>query len=162
MTFETTKPARAPGFPGTGAGNVSSLRTVSRILRIEGLLPFTGCAVLLGFVVSLWEVGFQAANWGLFLIAVAAAVLIHIDAHLWNDIMDLEVDRREKSRETGRDRPLVLGWATVGDYKTLSAFITVIVVVLAARLTMERTFIPLLFVLGFLFDYGYNHPRFAL
>jgi len=154
--------ATHPGFPGVKRGTVPFLRTVSRILRIEGLLPFTGCAILLGFVVTVWEAGFRGANWNLFFIAVAAAVLIHLDAHLWNDIMDLEVDRREKSRETGRDRPLVLGWATVGDYRALSAVITGLVVILAAQLAPQRVFIPLLFVIGFFFDYGYNHPGIAL
>ncbi len=162
MTFETTEPVPGTGFSGVRAGNVSFLHTVSRILRIEGLLPFTGCAILLGFVVTLWEVGLKGADWGLFLVGVTAAVLVHVDAHLWNDIMDLEVDRQEKSSETGRDRPLVLGWATVGEYKVLSAIITVLVVVLAADLTIQRMFIPFLFVIGFFFDYGYNHPRFAL
>jgi len=112
--------------------------------------------------VTLWEVGFSGADWSLFILAVVAALLIHIDAHLWNDIMDLEIDRHEKSRETGRDRPLVYGWATVGEYRKMSAIITVLVVVLAAYLTTQRILIPLLFVLGFFFDYGYNHPRFAL
>jgi 4-hydroxybenzoate polyprenyltransferase len=137
-------------------------RTLRRILRIEGLIPFTWCAILIGFVVTLWEVGFSGADWSLFVIAVAAALLVHIDAHIWNDIMDLEIDRNEKSRETGRDRPLVYGWATVGEYRQMSAMITVLVVVLAAYLTMQRIYIPLLFVIGFFFDYGYNHPRFAL
>lgn len=137
-------------------------RTLRRILRIEGFIPFTGCAFLIGFVVTLSETGFKAADWGLFTIAVVAAFLIHIDAHIWNDIMDLEIDRREKSRETGRDRPLVFGWATVGDYRLMSAVITVVVVILAAYLTLYRVFIPLLFILGFFFDYGYNHPRIAL
>ena len=137
-------------------------RTFRRILRIEGLIPFTWCAILLGFVVTLWEVGFSGADWNLFVIAVVAALLVHIDAHIWNDIMDLEIDRYEKSRETGRDRPLVYGWATVGEYKQMSAIITVLVVALAAYLTMQRIYIPLLFVIGFFFDYGYNHPRFAL
>jgi 1,4-dihydroxy-2-naphthoate octaprenyltransferase len=36
------------------------------------------------------------------------------------------------------------------------------VVVLAAYLTVYRIWIPVLFVIGFLFDYGYNHPRIAL
>ena len=137
-------------------------RTLWHILRIEGLIPFTGSAILIGFVVTLWEVGFAAADWGLFSIAVVAAVLIHIDAHIWNDIMDLEIDRGEKSRETGRDRPLILEWATVKNYHTMSAIITILIVVLVAYLTMYRVFIPLLFLLGFFFDYGYNHPRIAL
>lgn len=136
--------------------------TLWHILRIEGLIPFTGSAILIGYVVTLWEVGFAAADWSLFGIAVVAAVLVHIDAHIWNDIMDLEIDRGEKSRETGRDRPLVFGWATVKDYRTMSAIITILVVILAAGLTMYRIFIPLLFLLGFFFDYGYNHPRIAL
>jgi len=76
--------------------------------------------------------------------------------------MDLEIDRREKSRETGRDRPLVLGWATVSDYRMLSAAITVIIVIFTVFLTVHRIYIPLLVLLGFAFDYGYNHPRFAL
>jgi 1,4-dihydroxy-2-naphthoate octaprenyltransferase len=139
-----------------------NLRTLRHILRIEGLIPFTGSAILIGFVVTLWETGFAAANWGLFVIAVVAAVLVHIDAHVWNDIMDLEIDRGEKSRETGRDRPLVFGWATVKDYRMISVIITIAVVALAAYLTMYRVFIPLLFILGFFFDYGYNHPRIAL
>jgi 4-hydroxybenzoate polyprenyltransferase len=138
------------------------LRALPRILRIEGLLPFTLCAILIGFVVTLWEVGFKSADWGLFFIAAIAAVLIHIDGHLWNDIMDLEIDRREKSRETGRDRPLVYGWATVAEYRTISAIITVVVLILAAYLTIYRAFIPFLVLLGFFFDYGYNHPRIAL
>ncbi len=96
-------------------------RALPRILRIEGLIPFTLCAILIGFVVSLWEAGFKAADWSLFFIAAVTAVLIHIDGHLWNDIMDIEIDRREKSRETGRDRPLVYGWATVREYRTISA-----------------------------------------
>jgi 4-hydroxybenzoate polyprenyltransferase len=137
-------------------------RALPRILRIEGLLPFTVCAILIGFVVTLWEVGFKSADWGLFFIAAVAAVLIHIDGHLWNDIMDLEIDRREKSRETGRDRPLVYGWATVAEYRTISAIITVVVLILAAYLTIYRAFIPFLVLLGFFFDYGYNHPRIAL
>jgi 4-hydroxybenzoate polyprenyltransferase len=137
-------------------------RTLWHLLRIEGLIPFTGSAILIGFVVTLWEVGFATADWGLFGIAVFGAVLVHIDAHIWNDIMDLEIDRREKSRETGRDRPLVFGWATVKNYRTMSAIITILVVVLAAYLTIYRVFIPLLFLLGFFFDYGYNHPRIAL
>ena len=137
-------------------------RTFRRILRIEGLIPFTWCAILLGFVVTLWEVGFSGADWSLFVIAVVAALLVHIDAHIWNDIMDREIDRHEKSRETGRDRPLVYGWATVSDYRKMSAIITLLVVVLAAFLTIQRIYIPLLFVIGFLFDYGYNHPRIAL
>ncbi len=137
-------------------------RTLRRILRIEGFIPFTACALLIGFVVTLWETGFDAADWGLFFIAAGAAFLIHIDSHIWNDIMDLEIDRREKSRETGRDRPLVFGWATVGDYRRMSAVVTVVVVVLAAFLTLYRVYMPLLFLLGFFFDYGYNHPRIAL
>ena len=111
--------------------NIDS-RTIPRILRIEGLIPFTLCAILLGFVVTLWEVGFSGANWSLFVIAGVAALLIHIDGHIWNDIMDLEIDRREKSKETRRDRPLVYGWATVEEYKKLSAGIVVLVIVLAA------------------------------
>ena len=137
-------------------------RTFPRILRIEGLIPFTGCAILLGFVVTLWEVGFSGADWSLFVIAGVAALLVHIDGHIWNDIMDLEIDRQEKSRETGRDRPLVYGWATVAEYRKMSAIITVLVVVLAVYLTTQRIFIPLLIILGFFFDYGYNHPRIAL
>ena len=137
-------------------------RTIPRILRIEGLIPFTLCAILLGFVVTLWEVGFSGANWSLFVIAGVAALLIHIDGHIWNDIMDLEIDRREKSKETRRDRPLVYGWATVDEYKKISIGIVVLVIVLAAFLTTQRTFIPMLIILGFLFAYGYNHPRIAL
>lgn len=137
-------------------------RALPRILRIEGLLPFTLCAILLGFVVTLWEVGFSGADWSLFVIAAVAALLIHIDGHLWNDIMDLDIDRREKSKETRRDRPLVYGWATVEEYRKLSAVIVVLVVVLAAYLTIQRPFIPVLIILGFLFAYGYNHPRIAL
>lgn len=136
-------------------------RTFRRVLRIEGLIPFTGCAIVIGFVVTLWEAGFFGADWILFVIAAMIALLIHIDGHIWNDIMDLEIDRQEKSRETGRDRPLVFGWATMGDYRKMSAIITVLVVVLAAYLTAQRVFIPLLVLLGFFFDYGYNHPRFA-
>ena len=136
-------------------------RTLVRVLRIEGLLPFTGGALLLGFVVTLWEAGF-AADWGLFVVAVVASFLVHMDAHVWNDIMDLELDRREKSKETRRDRPLVFGWATVRDYRRMSAVITIVVVVLAAYLTLYRVYVPILFLLGFFFDYGYNHPRFAL
>ena len=137
-------------------------RALPRILRIEGLIPFTLCAILIGFVVSLWEAGFKAADWSLFFIAAVTAVLIHIDGHLWNDIMDLEIDRREKSRETGRDRPLVYGWATVREYRTISAIVISVIIVLAAYLTIYRVFIPLLVILGFFFDYGYNHPRLAL
>jgi 4-hydroxybenzoate polyprenyltransferase len=138
------------------------LRTLPRILRIEGLIPFTGCAIFLGFVVTLWEVGFSGADWTLFIIAGVAALLVHIDGHIWNDLMDLEIDRKEKSRETGRDRPLVFGWATQGEYRKMSAIVTVIVVVLAALLTTQRVFMPLLILLGLFFDYGYNHPRIAL
>jgi 4-hydroxybenzoate polyprenyltransferase len=144
------------------AGEGFYLRTFWRIVRIEGLIPFTGCAILIGFVVTLWEVGFLGADWRLFGIAVIAALLVHVDAHIWNDIMDLEIDRHEKSRETKRDRPLVYGWATVGDYKMLSAIITILVVVLTAYLTMQRVLTPILFIIGFFFDYGYNHPRIAL
>jgi 4-hydroxybenzoate polyprenyltransferase len=137
-------------------------RTLWHILRIEGLIPFTGSAILIGFVVTLWEVGYASADWDLFGIAVLAAVLVHIDAHIWNDIMDLEIDRGEKSQDTGRDRPLVLGWATVKNYRTMSAIITILVIILAVYLTIYRVFIPFLFLLGFFFDYGYNHPRIAL
>lgn len=137
-------------------------RTVPRILRIEGLIPFTICAILIGFAVTVWEVGFSHADWSLFLIASAAALLLHIDGHIWNDIMDLEIDRREKSRETGRDRPLVYGWATVEEYKKISAGIVVLVVIFAVYLTTQRVFMPLMILLGFFFAYGYNHPRIAL
>jgi 1,4-dihydroxy-2-naphthoate octaprenyltransferase len=137
-------------------------RALPRILRIEGLIPFTLCAILLGFAVTLWEVGFSGANWSLFVIAGVVSLLIHIDGHLWNDIMDLEIDRREKSKETRRDRPLVYGWATVIEYQKMSAVIVVLVIVLAGYLTAQRTFIPVLIILGFLFAYGYNHPRIAL
>jgi 1,4-dihydroxy-2-naphthoate octaprenyltransferase len=137
-------------------------RTLRHILRIEGLTPFTGCAILIGLAVTIWEVGFASADWWLFIVAVIAAVLIHIDAHIWNDIMDLEIDRREKSRETRRDRPLVFGWATIAEYRALSAAVTSIAIILAVYLTIYRVFIPVLFAIGFFFDYGYNHPRFAL
>lgn len=137
-------------------------RALPRILRIEGLIPFTLCAILLGFVVTLWEVGFSGADWSLFVIAAVAALLIHIDGHLWNDIMDLDIDRQEKSKETRRDRPLVYGWATVDEYRKMSAIIVVLMVVLAAYLTTQRPFTPVLIILGFLFAYGYNHPRIAL
>ncbi len=147
--------------PATAGGGFD-LRTFRHVLRIEGLIPFTGCAILIGFVVTLWEVGFSGADWSLFAVAVVAVLLVHIDAHLWNDIMDLEVDRREKSKETKRERPLVCGWATVDDYRKMSAIITCLVVVLAVYLTTQRIFIPLLFIIGFFFDYAYNHPRIAL
>ena len=137
-------------------------RTLRHILRIEALIPFTGCAVLIGFVVTLWETGFTSAEWGLFAVAVVAASLIHIDAHIWNDIMDFEIDKREKSTETGRDRPLVTGWATAGEYRTMSAVVTATAILLSAYLTLSRIFIPVLFLIGFSFDYGYNHPRIAL
>jgi len=137
-------------------------RTVPRILRVEGLVPFTVCALLLGFAVTVWETGFSGADWPLFGIAAVAALLLHIDGHIWNDIMDLEIDRREKSRETGRDRPLVYGWATVAGYRKLSAVIVGIVIILAAYLTTQRVYMPAFVLLGFCFDYGYNHPRIAL
>ncbi len=111
---------------------------------------------------TLWETGFSGADWSLFGIAAMAALLVHVDAHIWNDIMDLEIDRQEKSSETGRDRPLVYGWATVRDYRILSAIITVAVLILAVYLTTRREYIPFLIILGFIFDYGYNHPRIAL
>ena len=137
-------------------------RSLPRILRIEGLIPFTLCAILLGFAVTVWEAGYLGPDWTLFGIAGVAALLIHIDGHIWNDIMDLEIDRREKSRETGRDRPLVYGWASVGEYRKISAVIVVLVLVLAAYLTTQRIFTPVLIILGFCFAYGYNHPRIAL
>ena len=108
------------------------------------------------------EAGFSGADWGLFVIAALIALLIHVDGHLWNDIMDLETDRHEKSKETGRDRPLLLGWATADEYKKISAAIIVLVVVLAAYLTTQRLLMPLLLTIGLFFDYGYNHPRIAL
>jgi len=154
-------PAAVCSFP-IRRGVSIDLRTIPRILRIEGLIPFTGCAILLGFAVTISETGFFGSDWLLFGIAAIIALLIHMDAHIWNDIMDLAIDRREKSKETGRDRPLVFGWATIGDYRKLSAVITVLVVVLTAFLAIHRIAIPLLVLLGFLFDYGYNHPRFAL
>jgi 1,4-dihydroxy-2-naphthoate octaprenyltransferase len=135
---------------------------VRHILRLEGLVPFTGCAILIGFVVILWEVGIDGAEWGLFVLAVIAASLVHIDAHIWNDIMDIEIDRGEKSAETGRDRPLVVGWATIADYRKMSAIVTIVAVILALFLAIYRIFIPFLFLLGFSFDYGYNHPSIAL
>jgi 4-hydroxybenzoate polyprenyltransferase len=137
-------------------------KTLLHILRVEGLTPFTGCAVLIGFAVTLWETGSGEAEWSLFLVATLAAFLVHIDAHIWNDITDLEIDRREKSRETGRDRPLVYGWATIREYKTMSLILTVIVVILTTFMTFYRIWMPLLILVGFLFDYGYNHPRIAL
>ncbi len=137
-------------------------RTLRHILRIEGLIPFTGSAILIGFVVTLWEVGVTTADWSLFLVAVIAAFLAHIDAHIWNDVMDLEVDRREKSKETGRDRPLVNGWATIQDYRIMSTVVTVTAFILAGYLAIYRVFILLLVVLGLFFVYGYNHPRIAL
>ncbi len=139
-----------------------NFRTISRILRIEGLIPFTGFAILIGFAVTLWEVGFSGANWSLFGIAAMAALLVHIDAHLWNDIMDLDVDRNEKSQETKRIRPLINGWATIADYKKMSGFIIILVLALVIFTTLNRPYMPFLFVLGFFFDYGYNHPRIAL
>lgn len=137
-------------------------RAIPRILRIEGLIPFTGSAILIGFAVIVREAGFSGADWGLFVIAAFTALLIHVDGHLWNDIMDRETDRHEKSRETGRDRPLLLGWATVDEYKKISAAIIVLVVVLAAYLTLQRSLMPILLAIGLFFDYGYNHPRIAL
>jgi len=136
-------------------------RAIPRILRIEGLLPFTGSALLLGSVIAFREAG-ASADWGLFVLAAAAALLIHVDGHLWNDIMDLDTDRREKSRETGRPRPLLLGWATVAEYRALSAVILAAVLLLAALLTLHRVLIPLFLAVGLFFDYGYNHPRIAL
>ncbi|HJX57004.1 MAG TPA: prenyltransferase [Methanoregula sp.] len=108
------------------------------------------------------EAGFAGADWTLFVIAGVAALLIHIDGHIWNDIMDLEIDRHEKSGETGRDRPLVFGWATVDEYRKMSAVIVILVVILGAYLTTQRVFTPVLIVLGLCFAYGYNHPRIAL
>jgi 4-hydroxybenzoate polyprenyltransferase len=137
-------------------------RTLPRILRIEGLVPFTLCAILLGFAVTWTEAGFSGADWTLFVIAGVAALLLHIDGHIWNDIMDLEIDRHEKSKETGRDRPLVFGWATVDEYRKMSVVIVILVIVLAAYLTTQRIFTPVMIVLGFSFVYGYNHPRIAL
>lgn len=138
------------------------LRAVGRILRIEGLIPFTASAVLIGFVATLWESGAAGADWILFGIAALASFLVHVDGHIWNDVLDLEIDRREKSHETGRDRPLVLGWATVGGYRRLSAVVTATVLLLAVLLTLVRPYMPLLIALGLFFDYGYNHPRIAL
>ena len=108
------------------------------------------------------EAGFSGADWGLFVIAAVIALLIHVDGHLWNDIMDLETDRHEKSRETGRDRPLLIGWATADEYKKISLAIIILVVVLAGYLTTQRLLMPLLLAIGLVFDYGYNHPRIAL
>ncbi len=56
-----------------------------------------------------------------------------------------------KSGETGRDRPLVFGWATVDEYRKMSAVIVVIVIILAAYLTTQRVLIPVLIVLGLCF-----------
>jgi 1,4-dihydroxy-2-naphthoate octaprenyltransferase len=137
-------------------------RTIWHILRIEGLIPFTGSAILIGYVVTVWEVSYKVADWGLFGIAALAAVLVHIDAHIWNDILDFEIDRGEKSRETGRDRPLVAEWATEKDYRIMSVIVTILILILVIYLTLYRGFIPLLFLLGFFFDYGYNHPMVAL
>jgi 1,4-dihydroxy-2-naphthoate octaprenyltransferase len=112
--------------------------------------------------VTVWEAGFSGADWGLFMIAALITLLIHVDGHLWNDIMDQKTDRREKSKETGRDRPLLLGWATVDEYKKISRGIIFLVMVLALYLTTQRLLMPLLLAIGLFFGYGYNHPRIAL
>jgi 4-hydroxybenzoate polyprenyltransferase len=112
--------------------------------------------------VTIRESGFSGADWTLFVIAGVAALLLHIDGHIWNDIMDLEIDRHEKSKETGRDRPLVFGWATVDEYRKMSVVIVILVIVLTAYLTTQRIFTPILIILGLCFAYGYNHPRIAL
>jgi 4-hydroxybenzoate polyprenyltransferase len=109
-------------------------RTILRVLRIEGLIPFTASALLIAFVVTLWETGF-VADWALFAAAIAS-FLIQIEAHIWNDIMDLEIDRRERRGETGRDRPLVFGWAIDRDNCIMSALVTVAVIELAAYLAL--------------------------
>jgi len=96
------------------------------------------------------------------MIAALITLLIHVDGHLWNDIMDQKTDRREKSKETGRDRPLLLGWATVDEYKKISRGIIFLVMVLALYLTTQRLLMPLLLAIGLFFGYGYNHPRIAL
>ncbi len=67
-----------------------------------------------------------------------------------------------KAGGPGRDRPLVFGWATVDEYRKMSAVIVVLVIILAAYLTTQRVFTPVLIVLGLCFAYGYNHPRIAL
>jgi len=112
--------------------------------------------------VTVREARIAGADWGLFAVAALIALLIHVDAHLWNDIMDQKTDRHEKSRETGRDRPLVFGWATVDEYRKMSVVIIALVLVLAAYITTQRPLMPLLLALGLFFDYGYNHPRIAL
>ena len=56
------------------AGDGFDIRTFWRVLRIEGLIPFTGCAILIGFVVTLWEAGFSGADWRLFVIAFVAGM----------------------------------------------------------------------------------------
>ena len=93
-------------YPGNRLPRVISIdpRTLPRILRIEGLIPFTISAILLGFAVTWREVGFSGADWRLFTIAW------WFHAHIWNDIMDLEIDRHEKSRKPAR---ATHGWATV-------------------------------------------------
>ncbi|WFN34548.1 hypothetical protein L1S32_00045 [Methanogenium sp. S4BF] len=105
--------------PATAGGGFD-LRTFRHVLRIGGLIPFTGCAILIGFVVTLWEVGFSGADCHLFVLVVVAVILIHIDAHLWNDIIEAETDRYEKSKETKCERPLICGWATRDDYRRIS------------------------------------------
>jgi hypothetical protein len=40
------------------------LRMAGRILRVEGLVPFTGAAILIGFGVVVWEGGFCGCRLG--------------------------------------------------------------------------------------------------
>jgi len=55
-------------------GDGFDIRTFWWILRIAGLIPFTGCAILIGFVVNFWEAGFSAAEWRLFVITFVAGM----------------------------------------------------------------------------------------
>ena len=84
-----------------------------RVLRIEGLIPFTVSAILLPFVVTLGESGFSGANWGVFtLAAVAAFPLLHMDG-LPHTQTRLSPDRRRartllEAKEDGGGRRVVL------------------------------------------------------
>lgn len=119
-------------------------------------MSWSGCAILMGIAVSVYELGAGSVNWGLVVLAGTGVVVLQYVAHPVNDILDYSVDARANIAGTGRHKVLHTGLATKRELAMLSSGLILAVVAMMLVVAFFRPVSLVFGAVGFFGLWSYN------
>lgn len=142
---------------------LNKIKGLKELFRWKPVLAWTVSGVLLGLGTAIYESGFNLNYFYLLLSFVVVIIIQAFLAHAVNDLVDEEVDKNAKIRETGRVKVLIEGIMNRKDLMLVSFVSLLFIVGVMIYLTYNLGyFIPILVSVGVYAALGYSLPPLKL